>query len=181
MKIHTLGPKESDSNFAYEKILAKNSKLQNCILQLHESFSEIYENINNYSGDLFLVPVAYRGTRKFDNWTDNNFKYCKKLKILNCYSFNTKPMLLIENSCVKQKNAIIHPSTISLLQNSILISDFKIDFANSKPQAFKKFCQMKYKYCIASEDVFKQSNFINKFNVKYKYTPEMIWCIYKIL
>lgn len=179
MKIHTLGPRESDSNFAYNAICLKKKSIRSCQLKLHNTFSEIYSNLDEYKGDLFLVPVAYKGSKKSDNWTDNNFKYSNKLKIIYCCKLETKPMLLIENKTIKKMNAIIHPATEILLDS--LSKNLMVDYADSKPEAFKRFCCGNYKYCIASEDVY--NNFTSKpeFKILRRFTPEMIWCVYKIL
>lgn len=179
--IHTLGPTTSDSFVAYKYACDKYAEIAHAKLFLHSSYSDIYNHLKEMSGDLILVPVAYKGKEASDNWTDNNFKYSEILSIVDSFVLPTKKMVLLENLDAQYDKAIIHPATTIYIKTHAekLGRNIKIDFADSKPLAFSIFIKENYRYTIASYDVYLNNKY-EKVKICETFSPQMIWCVYKI-
>ncbi|MBW1606199.1 hypothetical protein [Lactobacillus sp. Sy-1] len=179
MKIHTLGPETTDSYSAYQYAKIHFPIIKDYQLVLHPSFQDIYSKIARYHGDLFLVPVAYRNSDG-TNWTDYNLIYGQQLSIINCFNHPLKQMALVENQSVNNGRAIIHPSTIGILNRELpSVNKDQINFVTSKPLALSTFLQADYQYAIFSYPDFKPYDNDNYRTLKL-IVPQMIWCLYQI-
>lgn len=176
MRIHTLGPRETDSYSA-----AKSLKGENKIV-IYNSFEEIFSRIKEFKGDYILIPTAYENISHNYGWKDFNFQYWECLKLHIVFKKYTKPMLLIENSQFKIDKVIVHPAT-EIFAKTYLDKENRncqIEYANSKYLAWKRFLQNKYRYTIISKDVFEETDTDSKLKVLEEYKPIMVWCLYKI-
>ncbi|MHA8110808.1 hypothetical protein ACYATP_04825 [Lactobacillaceae bacterium Melli_B4] len=176
--LHTLGPDTTDSYKAAEYFKTNNDNYQRTAIQLHDSFEAIYEHLADFSGDLFLVPVAYND-KNGDNWGTNNYRYWKQLKIVDTFHLPTMPMLLVENLALTNHTAIIHAATQELLDHFERSTNQKLatDYVPSKPLAQQAFEDGQYQYAIFSQQAFSPHG---SFKVLQEYQPEMIWCLYQI-
>lgn len=176
MRIHTLGPKETDSYNA-----AKSLRGQNEIVT-YNSFEEIFFKFKELKGDYILIPAAYENISKDYGWKDFNFQYWECLKLDIVFEKYTKPMLLIENSKFEIDKVIVHPATEIFIKLYLdkENKNCKIEFENSKYLAWEKFLRSKYRYTIISKDVFDKTDTNFEFKVLEEYEPIMVWCLYKI-
>ena len=180
--VHTLGPKTTDSFRAYQYACKKYPDVSQASLYLHDSYSSIYDNLNQFIGDLIIVPVAYRGRSRIDNWTDNNFRYSNNLAILDSFVLSTKKMSLIENLNACNSRAIIHPSTTIFIKQyeEVIGKSIEFDLADSKPAALSIFLNKRYQYTVASYDTYLIEK-CKTVKVRNIFSPQMIWCVYKIM
>ncbi|KPN83324.1 hypothetical protein RZ76_13950 [Apilactobacillus kunkeei] len=177
--INTLGPKQTDS-YKAAQYLAEREEVD---IRLHTSFDDIYSDLSNLKGEYMLVPVAFRSAQSNDNWVDNNYKYVDQLAIVDTFFLPTMPMILVRNLNQDNQKVVLHPSTSAFLYN---FNDKVIhDYVSSKPEALKKFLHGDYSYAIVSKEWFESA--INQgidgsqFEVIKRFTPTMIWCLYKII
>lgn len=185
MILHTLGPKETDSFKAAKYVKSRLFPNKFIDIKLHDSFDDIYENLENEKKDLMLVPVAYRSSTSNSNWIDNNYKYWDKINIIKTFSLPTMPMAFIKRD-IKNNKIILHPATIAYLREFEEKHNLKLDsyFEKSKPFVLDKFAKENFEYAIISENILKK-RFENKlidfdYKILYRYEPKMIWCIYQI-
>ncbi|MBS9335390.1 hypothetical protein LQZ24_02700 [Fructobacillus sp. M1-13] len=177
--IHTLGPKETDSNLVASKLEAEDPNYQGLSIQLHFDFATIYANLDKYQGDYFLVPVGYQGPAG-DTWTSQHYANWQKLSIQKTWASPTMEMLLVENSEQKNGKAVSHKTTTALLKD---FADRKqitlaIDYVPAKPVAANCFLNGDYQYAIFSQNA--EADLKATHHIMERFQPEMIWCLYQI-
>ncbi|CAI2556336.1 hypothetical protein AKUH4B101A_01380 [Apilactobacillus kunkeei] len=177
--INTLGPKQTDS-YQAAQYLAERQEVD---IRLHASFDDIYNGLAELKGQYLLVPVAFRSAQSDANWVDNNYKYVDQLSIVDTFFLPTMPMILVHNPKQDNQKVVLHPATSAFLHD--FESDLVPDYVSSKPEALKKFLHGDYAYAIVSEEWFesamKQGFSGSQFEVIKRFTPTMIWCLYKII
>ncbi|UQS86102.1 hypothetical protein MOO44_00210 (plasmid) [Nicoliella spurrieriana] len=179
MQIHTLGPKTTDSYNAYQYACQHLEGVRKYDVSLHPSFQDIYAKLDQYHGDLFLVPVAYRNSDG-TNWTDNNLIFGQQLSIVNCFHLPLRTMVLVQNKNCQNGRSIIHPSTIGILNNCLpTIDTQKIKFVTSKPLALSTFLEQHFQFGIFSYGDFEPHD-TDQYQILTRLNPHMIWCLYQI-
>ncbi|KOY79730.1 hypothetical protein RZ72_06240 [Apilactobacillus kunkeei] len=177
--INTLGPKQTDS-YKAAKYLAERQEVE---IRLHASFDDIYSELSKLKGEYMLVPVAFRSAESDANWVDNNYKYVDQLAIVDTFFLPTMPMILVHNLQQDNQKVVLHPATSAFLHDFDV--DLVHDYVSSKPEALKKFLQGDYAYAIVSEEWYQtamnQGFDGSQFEVIKRFTPTMIWCLYKII
>lgn len=177
--INTLGPKQTDS-YKAAQYLAEREEVD---IRLHDSFDDIYSDLSSLKDEYMLVPVAFRSAQSNDNWVDNNYKYVDQLAIVDTFFLPTMPMILVRNLHQDNQKVVLHPATSAFLHD--FDEDLIHDYVSSKPEALEKFLHGDYAYAIISEEWFE--NAMNQgidgsqFEVIKRFSPTMIWCLYKII
>lgn len=179
MKVHTLGPKSTDSYFIAKK------KFKNAEIICHNSYDIIIEKLDELKGEYLLIPTAYKSSKKNYDWKDFNFEYRKKLELKEVFYEKTKTMILIENKDFVINKVLLHPATEIFFREYMKIEEIKleIDYTDSKHIALDTFFNKNYRFVIASKDLYLNYNcrFKNKKILEIKeYNPVMVWCLYKI-
>lgn len=177
--INTLGPKQTDS-YQAAQYLAERQEVD---IRLHASFDDIYSDLANLKGQYMLVPVAFRSAQSDANWVDNNYKYVDQLEIVDTFFLPTMPMILVHNQQQDNQKVVLHPATSAFLHD--FDADLIHDYVSSKPAALKKFFHGDYAYAIVSEEWYQKTMDKgidgSQFEVIQRYSPTMIWCLYKII
>lgn len=177
MKIHTLGPKTTDSCYAYRYWNDLHPSLD-IELVLHHSFTEIYNDLSSYRGDLFLVPTVYRDENS--DWANYHYQYLDQLSIYDVFVLNTKPMILARNQNQNNQQIVLHQATNPFVADYENKQQIRLEksFADSKSIAFDQFLNGGFEYAIISEtERIKQHNF----EVIKRYEPKIIWCVYQVI
>ncbi|KRM61932.1 hypothetical protein FC26_GL001003 [Paucilactobacillus vaccinostercus DSM 20634] len=175
-KIHTLGPKATDSYEASQHIPGTE---ENEIV-LHDSFDDIIEDLAQYAGDYLLLPAAYQSKQSDFGWRELSYEYWDRLKLETVYHHPLKTLCLIANFDFQQNKAVIHPATTNLL-NAYLKKQqlsLSIHYAGSKAKAYDKFVAGGYRFTIVSEDSLEPGH---PYQMIQKYHPDMVWCLYHII
>ena len=177
--IHTLGPRETDSYLAAQGLTDEDPLYQHFSIQLHHDFSSIYENLDNYHGDYFLVPVGYQGPAG-DTWTSQHYAHWQELIIKKTWSTKTMEMLLVENTEQSNSKSVSHRTTKTLLQEFAEQNDLpvQIDYVPAKPLAADAFLSGNYQYAIFSQNAEKKLQ--QHHRILARFQPEMIWCLDQI-
>ncbi|MFC4760968.1 hypothetical protein [Fructobacillus durionis] len=177
--IHTLGPKETDSNLTAQNLQDGDPHYQSFGIKLHPDFASIYEKLDQYSGDYFLVPVGYQGPNG-DTWTSQHYAHWQQLRIQKTWAAPTMEMLLVENTSQPNRRAVSHKTTKTLLEDFEKANGLHldIDFVPAKPLAADAFFSGDYQYAIFSQNAEDQLQ--KKQRVIGRFQPEMIWCLYQI-
>ena len=79
MKIHTLGPKQTDSSEACDYY--RNKNFPDAKIMLHQSFESVLEHLEEYRGDLFVVPAAFASETLHLTWGTMHYRYLDKLDV----------------------------------------------------------------------------------------------------
>ncbi|KRM12126.1 hypothetical protein FD16_GL000201 [Paucilactobacillus suebicus DSM 5007 = KCTC 3549] len=175
-KIHTLGPKATDSYEASQHI---PDDVENEIV-LHDSFDDIIENLQHYADDYLLLPAAYQSKHSDFGWRELSYEYWDRLTLETVYHHPLKTLCLISNFNFKQNKAIIHPATTNLLNTYLKKQklDISIHYAGSKASAYDHFVADDYRFTIVSEDSLTEGH---PYQIIQKYHPDMVWCLYHII
>lgn len=177
MRIHTLGPKTTDSYLAADHLI-DNKKAK---IVLHSSFEDIYQNLDDLKNDYFLVPVAYQNHQHQTSFANYHYRYWQKLSIIETFSLETMPMVLLENLDNQNYQITLHAATTELMNSTFATSKSpKPLFVQSKPLAFDAFKNGDCQYAIVSHNFDEyELNHLNYRTLK-TFTPQMIWCLYHI-
>lgn len=176
MRIHTLGPENTDSYAAAETLLQEEDEIVG-----YPSFDNLLHHLPDLKGEHVLFPVAFKSARREYGWKEFNYDYWDQVELVHVFPKKTKPMLLVENPQRMENRAMIHPATTIFLEKYLQKQNehTAISFTDSKYKAWTAFCKKKLKYTIISEDVFEAEK-REEFIVVERYEPEMVWCLYKI-
>ncbi|MGX4645398.1 hypothetical protein [Holzapfeliella sp. JNUCC 80] len=180
--LHTLGPKTTDSYKAASYFISQNT---DCYpidqIVLHSSFDEIYQQLDALNGDLFLVPVAYQNNQHHQSFADYHYRYWQSLTVLTSFHIPTMPMVLLENLANQNHKISLHPATSELMKSTFSnLDSLKINYVTSKPLAFDDFAKGNCQYAIVSHNFTNQELSGLNYRIAKTFTPQMIWCLYKI-
>lgn len=176
-KLHTLGPKKTDS-YQAAKFYQQNHIEDSLQIELHTNFEEIYANLANYTDDYFLIPVAFcsriLGNLSFGQL---HYRYLKRLKTIDSFIFALNPLICIENSAISTKKAYTHAATADLLKEICPDADEIITCA-SKYEAYQRY-KVDGQFVLTNENNILE---LSKKEVIHARLPvEMIWCVYQIV
>ncbi|MDF7637338.1 hypothetical protein PT274_03555 [Leuconostocaceae bacterium ESL0958] len=176
--IHTLGPNSTDSYHAACRLTAADPHYQGATIRCHDSFEAIYQNLAQWPGDYFLVPVAYQDASG-TSWTNNNYRYSKVLKIVHTFAQPLLPLLLVENTAVQNQRMVLHAATDALREKLAAERGQAItaQYYSSKPLVAAAFASGQFQYGIFSEASFQDGA---DYQIIDRYQPEMVWCLYQI-
>ncbi|WP_220739826.1 hypothetical protein [Leuconostoc miyukkimchii] len=183
MKLHTLGPKGTDSELAAQHYLTHQK------LILHQSFEEILLHLDDYIGEQIIMPVAFKSNTVPElNWTDVNYLQWERLDIVTTFSLPLMTLSLIENTEFDRNVAVIHAATEGLLRHYLRTHNLdnawgpSLRFVSSKPVAMSDFINDQNRFTIVSETQFIKlpESEDPKYSVRQQLKPSMIWVVYQI-
>ena len=111
IKIHTLGPKNTNCEAAAKHYILKN-KLE-CDIILYETLESAVDVVTKDKNSLLLTCIVYPHLYKLV------FENLKKLKLVDCFIFNTFEMVLSTKNefDINSLHSIIsHPAPIPLIK-----------------------------------------------------------------
>lgn len=114
MKIHTLGPRQTDSSEACDYYRSKN--LPDAKIVLHESFESILEHLEEYRGDLFVVPTAFASETLHLTWGTMHYRYLDKLDVEASFVYPLSEMVCIKSRKRHTGIGYTHAATKDLLK-----------------------------------------------------------------
>ena len=183
MKLHTLGPTETDSQRAAMHFITTQK------IVLHDSFEEIFLHLDDYVGDQLIVPVAFKSNRLPElNWADINYSEWQRLAIVTTFALPLLTLSLVENTKFKRNVAIIHAATEGLLLRYLREQGLdnawgpSVVFSPSKPVALAGFINDQNRFTIISEEQFLKlpESEDPKYQVRQSLQPQMVWVVYQI-
>ena len=134
MKIHTLGPKQTDSSEACDYY--RNKNLPDAKIMLHQSFESVLEHLEEYRGDLFVVPAAFASETLHLTWGTMHYRYLDRLDVEASFIYPLSEMVCIKSRKRHTGIGYTHAATKDLLKkyapNARLVS------VSSKYRAYER-------------------------------------------
>ncbi|MFT8361567.1 MAG: hypothetical protein ABF586_00525 [Sporolactobacillus sp.] len=177
MLIHTLGPEATDSYQAAAYYIEETAcDGQIC---LHACFDEIINHLDNYRGDYLIIPAAFKSNQAHCDWADFHYTYLDRLTLVTCFRHPLDPLILIQRQNPVSSAAYTHPSTAALLERYLLETGERlaICYTDSKYLAYARYIDTKARYVLTNQ---RNSHLSPQEKVVRRYTPDMVWCLYKI-
>ncbi|WP_429971108.1 amino acid biosynthesis protein [Fructilactobacillus sp. Tb1] len=168
--MHTLGPQATDSNAAAERYVKLHPNLK---IKLHVDFLDVLNHLNDYSGDLLLIPMAYQD-HEGNSLGDYHYQLIDKMHLIDTIITDLDPIVVIENHSNNHK-LYTHPATIKLAEKYQNGCD--IITTNSKYAAYQS-------YLIDGKLVITNQKNVAKLapdeTILQTIHSKMSWCIYQI-
>ncbi|MQS53148.1 amino acid biosynthesis protein [Companilactobacillus mishanensis] len=174
MKIHTLGPRETDSYAAAKQYNNKECQGKAEIVG-HSSFERILDNLTRYSNDYLLIPAAFKSKQMRASWGDIHYEMLDNLELENCFMTNLDPLVVVQRTDAKNDIGYTHAATAQLLEK--VVGDVDVKTAASKYQAYQLYKDTDAEYVLTNE---KNVALKSDERVIKRMTPSMVWCLYKI-
>lgn len=115
MKIHTLGPKQTDSSEACDYY--RNKNLPDAKIMLHQSFESVLEHLEEYRGDLFVVPAAFASETLHLTWGTMHYRYLDRLDVEASFIYPLAEMVCIKSRKRHTGIGYTHAATKDLLKS----------------------------------------------------------------
>ena len=172
MRLHTLGPQQTDSFAAAEEYLAKK-KLAGQIV-LHSSFEAIYQQLQEMAGDYLIIPAAFE-SKMHESWGQLHYRYLERLNLVDSIITRLDPLVLCAKDNPEKIVAYTHPATEELLRNN-LPEKAAIKLSPSKYQAYQEFMQ-DGAYVLTSQKLIEAGHDVRIIKT---FNTSMLWSIYQI-
>ena len=114
MKIHTLGPKQTDSSESCDYY--RNKNLPDAKIMLHQSFESVLEHLEEYRGDLFVVPAAFASETLHLTWGTMHYRYLDRLDVEASFIYPLAEMVCIKSRKRHTGIGYTHAATKDLLK-----------------------------------------------------------------
>ncbi len=181
MRVHTLGPKTTDSYAAaayYQQHEAPDAEIV-----LHDDFADLLLDLDAIAGDQLLIPAAYQNPSGTLSWREFNYSCGERAVIRHVFHLDLLPMVLVEARHPEREEAVVHPATRRLLTETISTVGLPIISAKSKPVALDQFLARKSRYTIVSEPLFREKTAAipGAYQIIKRYPAAMVWVVYDIL
>lgn len=170
MKLHTLGPAETDSAAAAAQYCQTHPALQ---VAYHPSFEELYAHLTKYRGDQLLVPAAYQSPVGL-SWGQLHYRYLAALTLVDGFLYELAPLVLAELPTRANQRAYVHPANADLLRQ--LIPTAEICLCPSKITAADQFLA-DGRYVITSQAALPAHL---PLRIHQRWTVPMLWSVYLI-
>ena len=172
MILHTLGPAATDSAHAAAAYLSTHPQFT---VQLHPSFTAIYDQLNHLAGDYLLIPASYQSPTGL-SWGQLHYRTLAQLQLIDGFVFELAPMAVAHYQGRTTKLAYSHPATADLLRQ-FLPPEIQIKACSSKVVAANQFL-LDGEYVLTSQELLPTKQAIKI--LKTIHTP-MLWSVYQIL
>ncbi|MDN6968428.1 hypothetical protein FCS83_07675 [Oenococcus sp. UCMA 17063] len=176
-KIHTLGPKETDSSAAAHYFSQQQSG--DVSIVLHDSFETIFKYLTRYPDDLLLLPAAFKSKKIHSDWADIHYRFLTQLKLIDGFIYPLSDLVLIENQQYSINQSFVHAATECLL--TTYLNEKKqttnIQFSSSKYRAYYDYRVKNARYVITN---LKNVQLRKTEVIKKIYRVNMLWSVYKI-
>lgn len=173
MIIHTLGPKETDSNAAAQYFV-QNILKQSAKIALHPSFEELFTKMEQFGGDFLLIPTAFSSKTLNLSWGQWHYRNLEQLILKDAFIFKLGEMVLLKNRQRSTGIAYTHAALADLLQQ--YVPQAKIKCTASKYLAYQKYL-IDGQFVLTNEKNIKLQS--NEKIIK-RFSPRMIWAVYQI-
>ncbi|WP_281164234.1 hypothetical protein [Liquorilactobacillus sicerae] len=174
MKIHTLGPAETDSNQAAQ-YFAANFVQEACEIILHPSFEQLFIELSNLTDDYLLIPTAFRSSQLNLSWGQWHYRNLDQLTLKNAFIFQLSPLVLLENTQSSNNLADTHAALADLV--SQIIPSAQINCSASKYLAYQKYRSTDSRYVLTNQQLVQIRPFER---IIKEFEPQMIWAVYQI-
>lgn len=172
MKIHTLGPKQTDSNEACDYY--RNKNFPDAKIMLHQSFESVLEHLEEYRGDLFVVPAAFASETLHLTWGTMHYRYLDKLDVEASFIYPLAEMVCIKSRKRHTGIGYTHAATKDLLKkyapNARLVS------AASKYRAYERYLK-DGEYVLTNKKNMVETD---EAEILAEFQVKMVWCVYRI-
>ncbi|MET1248869.1 hypothetical protein ABWW58_08795 [Sporolactobacillus sp. STCC-11] len=177
MIIHTLGPEATDSCRAARYY--QSAHPGDIRIVLHDCFEGIIEHFDDYQGDYFMIPAAFKSCHEHLDWADIHYTHLDQLKLVTCFCYALDPLVLIRRLRPTMDVAYTHPSTAALLKNYLrsIQDQSVIHYTDSKYLAYQNYKTAQAHYVITNQ---KNVQLGDNEKIERTYTPDMVWCLYQI-
>ncbi|KRM88780.1 hypothetical protein [Liquorilactobacillus vini] len=174
MRVHTLGPAETDSNQAAQYFVANLIQEAGEII-LHPSFEQLFVELPQLAGDYLLIPTAFRSSQLNLSWGQWHYRNLNQLTLKNAFIFPLAPLVLLENTQNSNNLADTHAALADLL--SQIIPTAQINCSASKYLAYQKYRLTDSRYVLTNQRLVQIRPFER---IIKKFEPQMIWAVYHI-
>jgi hypothetical protein len=165
----TLGPEGTDAQ-------AMAAKISDNVI-LCASFPEAMEYAQRHNGHA-LVACGFRQVKEgqvVDSWVDLHFRFYGKMKVIETYCEDTKPMCIAKQiECKVPKTLVIHPATQAFVH--LAPWDVRVSYVDAKPEAARLTALGTYDSCIASADIVAK---YPNLEIIETFKPQMVWAVYE--
>ncbi len=172
MKIHTLGPKQTDSSEACDYY--RNKNFPDAKIMLHQSFESVLEHLEEYRGDLFVVPAAFASETLNLTWGTMHYRYLDKLDVEASFIYPLAEMVCIKSRKRHTGIGYTHAATKDLLKkyapNARLVS------AASKYRAYERYLK-DGEYVLTNKKNMVETD---EAEILAEFQVKMVWCVYRI-
>ena len=134
MKIHTLGPKQTDSSEACDYY--RNKNFPDAKIMLHQSFESVLEHLEEYRGDLFVVPAAFASETLHLTWGTMHYRYLDRLDVEASFIYPLSEMVCIKSRKRHTGIGYTHAATKDLLKK--YAPNARLVAAASKYRAYER-------------------------------------------
>ena len=172
VKIHTLGPKQTDSSEACDYY--RNKNFPDAKIMLHQSFESILEHLEEYRGDLFVVPAAFASETLHLTWGTMHYRYLDRLDVEASFIYPLAEMVCIKSRKRHTGIGYTHAATKDLLKkyapNARLVS------AASKYRAYERYLK-DGEYVLTNKKNMVETD---EAEILAEFQVKMVWCVYRI-
>lgn len=173
IRLNTLGPEATDSWAAAVTYSQKHPEADYQIVG-HASFETILENLAAFKGERLLLPAAFKSLKLGIAWGDVHYLYLRQMTLIDSFVMPLNPLLLVENTMVKNDLAYTHAATGALLLQ--YLPQAKLKTAPSKYLAYQEYKQ-NGQYVLTNE---KNVTLQPYERILAKIEVPMVWCLYQI-
>lgn len=170
MILHTLGPKETDSNMAAIWYAKRHSEIK---IQLHDNFLEVLNHLTDFQGDMVLIPMAYQDAEG-NSLGDYHYRLLRQMQLVDVFLTKLDPIVVLENQGPSHK-LYTHPATMEIAKQ--YQNNYEIELTDSKYAAYQNY-QKDGKLVITNQKNI-QVLAPNEKIIKTIHS-KMGWCIYQI-
>lgn len=172
MRVHTLGPQQTDSYAAAKKYLS--TKMIAAQIILHPSFEAIYRHLAEWADDYMIVPAAF-ASASHESWGQLHYRHLAELRLVDSIITELDPLVLCAKNNPDKMVAYTHPATEQLLRDN-LPEKATIRLSPSKFQAYQSFLA-DGAYTLTSQKLVAAEP---KIQIIKTFPAAMLWSIYQI-
>ncbi|MDN7145606.1 hypothetical protein QS460_06650 [Liquorilactobacillus mali] len=175
MRIHTLGPKQTDSYAATKYYVNQHLMNQGVEIELHTSFEKIIAQMSKYQGEYIVIPAAFKSKELGVDWGDFHYRNIERLKLITSFIFEISPLVLLKNSRCNSGIAYTHAALADLLRQ--VVEPAEIRCAKSKYLAYQEYLEDGQYVLTNTKNIHLRENEI----ILKKFSPQMVWVVYQII
>ncbi|CAJ1229664.1 amino acid biosynthesis protein [Levilactobacillus zymae] len=174
MKIHTLGPRATDSYAAaqhYNQVAYAGA----ATIVGHSSFEEILTDLDAYAHDELVIPAAFKSPTLHASWGDVHYALLDHWTLKTSFITALDPLVVVQRLDADNRIGYTHAATAQLLQR--IVSQVDVQTATSKYLAYRAYQDNRGAYVLTNE---KNVSLGADERLLKRLTPSMVWCVYQI-
>lgn len=172
MKIHTLGPEQTDSCAACRHY--RDVSLPGAEMALHDSFEEILEHLGRYGGDLLVIPAAFASETLHLTWGTMHYRYLDRMDLVESFVHPLDRLVCLRSRVRRTGIGYTHAATADLLVG--YTPSARLVTVPSKYRAYERYLE-DGEYVLTNEKNMVEEDaaeILAEFDVR------MVWCVYRI-